>query len=274
MVDPEVLREVVPRPGRHADEGHPALDGDRRHQRLGPVATGHAEAVGAPGDSIAGELFEIEAVVEHHGFDTELVRQLDDAELLDLPASRPGVADQHGAARAGHGMRPGRIEGMQIPDEGHPCRPGHDGCEDNHQSDSKNGLIAVRRTDHRGDDRAQSHDCCGESHPATRGPFGDKPPRPGDAHGKTGDHHDERDEVLDREQDERDGEQQRATDRQPSQRSVPARHGRVRVGADGGSTGGLGAEMFAHGSSSKVTLEGRDTLIIGSTAQAAITQNA
>ena len=75
-------------PGRDADERHPALDGDRRDERLRAVAAGHAEAVGAAGDGIAGELLEVEPVVEHHGLDAELVGQLDEPELLDL-ARRP-----------------------------------------------------------------------------------------------------------------------------------------------------------------------------------------
>ena len=71
-------------PAETQTNGTPALDGDRRHQRLGAVAAGHAEAVGASGDGIAGELLEVEAVVEHHRLDAELVGQLDEAELLDL----------------------------------------------------------------------------------------------------------------------------------------------------------------------------------------------
>ena len=49
------------------------LDGDRRDQGLRSVATGHAEAVGAACDRVAGELFEIEPAVEHHGLHAELV---------------------------------------------------------------------------------------------------------------------------------------------------------------------------------------------------------
>ena len=78
-----------------ADERDPALDGDRRDECLGPVPTRHPEAVGASRDGIAGELLEIEPVVEHHRFDAEVVGQFDETELVDLPAAGPRVADEH-----------------------------------------------------------------------------------------------------------------------------------------------------------------------------------
>ena len=75
-------------PAETQTNGTPALDGDRRDERLGPVATRHAEAVGAPGDGVAGELLEIEPVVEHHRLDAELVGQLDETELA-RPSRHP-----------------------------------------------------------------------------------------------------------------------------------------------------------------------------------------
>ena len=45
-VEPEVEREVVSRPGRHADLGDVMLHRDRRHQRLRPVTSRHPDDVG------------------------------------------------------------------------------------------------------------------------------------------------------------------------------------------------------------------------------------
>ena len=75
------------------------LDGDRRDQRLGAVAAGHAEAVGAACDRVARELFEIEPAVEHHGLHAEIGGKRYEAELLDLAAARPRIAEQHRMSR-------------------------------------------------------------------------------------------------------------------------------------------------------------------------------
>ena len=61
-VDAQVEGEVVAGAGRDAHERQVVLDGDRGDEGLGPVAAGHAEAVGAAGDGVAGELLEVEAV--------------------------------------------------------------------------------------------------------------------------------------------------------------------------------------------------------------------
>ena len=114
-VDAEVEREVVPRTGRDADERHAALDGDRRDEGLGAVATRHPEAVRAPRDGVAGELLEIESVIEHHRLDTELVGQRDQTELVDLPTTRPRIADQHRVRRAGDPMGTGTCRGRAGP---------------------------------------------------------------------------------------------------------------------------------------------------------------
>ena len=87
-VETEVLGEVVSCARRDTDERDPALDRDRRHERLRAVSTGHPEAVRSPRDGVACELLEVESVVEHHGLDAELIGQLDETELA-RPFHRP-----------------------------------------------------------------------------------------------------------------------------------------------------------------------------------------
>ena len=60
-VESEIECEVVPCPRADADEREVVLDGDGRDERLRSVAAGHAEAVGAAGDGVPGELLEVEA---------------------------------------------------------------------------------------------------------------------------------------------------------------------------------------------------------------------
>ncbi len=117
---------MVPRAGRDADERDTALDGDRRHERLRSVAARHAEAVRAPGDGIAGELLEIESVVEHHRLDAELVGQFDETELVDLAAAGPRVADQHRMTRDGDtACGSTLVQRVQALHHGRPRRADH-----------------------------------------------------------------------------------------------------------------------------------------------------
>ena len=54
-VQAEVEREMVPRPRRHHDVGEAVAGRHRGDQRLGAVAAGHAQDVGAPGDGVLGQ---------------------------------------------------------------------------------------------------------------------------------------------------------------------------------------------------------------------------
>ena len=58
-VDPEIERKVVTRARRYACVGQVELRRDRRDDRLRAVAAGHRKPVGAAGDSVPDELFEI-----------------------------------------------------------------------------------------------------------------------------------------------------------------------------------------------------------------------
>ena len=116
-VETQVEGEVVAGAGGDADERQIVFDGDGRHEGLRAVASGHAQAVGAAGDRVAGELLEIEAVIEHHHLDAELLGQRHQIELLDLASAGPGVADQDGVARRRHPGRPLQVTVMELGDE-------------------------------------------------------------------------------------------------------------------------------------------------------------
>ena len=87
-VDAQVEGEVVARARRDDDEREAVLDRDGRDERLGAVAAGHAQAVGAAGDGVAGQLLEVEPVVEHHGLDAQLLGQRRPART-SRPCRRP-----------------------------------------------------------------------------------------------------------------------------------------------------------------------------------------
>ena len=99
LVEAQVLGEMVARAGRDADERDVVLVADRGDEGLRPVAAGHAQAVGAAGDGVAGQNGEVEAVVEKDRLDAHLGGDLRQAELRHLAAARPRVAQEHRLAR-------------------------------------------------------------------------------------------------------------------------------------------------------------------------------
>ena len=120
-VETEILGEVVSRARRDADERDIALNGDRCHQGLRTVSTRHPQAVRPPGDGVPGELLQVESMVQHHGLHAELIGEFDEAELIDLAAARPRVADEHRMTGSRDRMRLEGILGMQQPDHGQTC---------------------------------------------------------------------------------------------------------------------------------------------------------
>ena len=90
---------MVSRPGGNTHERKIVLNGDGGDEGLGPVPSGHAQAVGPTGDGVPCQLLEIEAVVEHDHLDPEILGQTDQVEFGDLAPTRPWVADQDGVVR-------------------------------------------------------------------------------------------------------------------------------------------------------------------------------
>ena len=86
-VDTEVERQVVAGAGRDADERQAVLARDPGDERLGTVATGHPQHVGAPSDRVTSESGEVVALLEHDGFDPPLLGFANEVELDDLAAA-------------------------------------------------------------------------------------------------------------------------------------------------------------------------------------------
>jgi hypothetical protein len=80
--------------------------GDAGHQRLGAVAAGHAEHVGAAGHGLLGKPAQVVARTEHDRFDAAPARLLSQVESFDLAATGSGVHEQHGRI-AGPTLVPG-----------------------------------------------------------------------------------------------------------------------------------------------------------------------
>jgi hypothetical protein len=88
-VEPEVAREVVPRPERHADERQPALDRDVCNDRERPVAARHAERLRV---RAARDLLEVVLVAEDVCGDAARPRRRQ--QLLDAAVAGGRVNDQ------------------------------------------------------------------------------------------------------------------------------------------------------------------------------------
>ena len=73
-VQPQVQREVVPGAGGDHDMRDVMLARDRGHQRLGAVAAGHADHVGAARDGVLGQREQVVARRQHDGLDPALDR--------------------------------------------------------------------------------------------------------------------------------------------------------------------------------------------------------
>ena len=95
------VRNIVPR-------------GDRGNQRLRTVAAGHADHVGAPGDSVLGQLEQVIAWAQDDGLDAPLPAFLGEVEPLHLAAPGLRIHDQNGVRRA-PGLDELRRSGVQLP---------------------------------------------------------------------------------------------------------------------------------------------------------------
>ncbi len=71
-VEAEVEREVVARPRGDADVGDVAPRGNRRHERLRAVASGHPDDLRAAGDGALGELEQVIAGLQDDRLDASL----------------------------------------------------------------------------------------------------------------------------------------------------------------------------------------------------------
>ena len=83
-VKAEVEREVVARPGRHADVWHIVLHRDLRDEGLRSVSARHADHVGGT-DGVACERRQIVVGAEENGLDSPLLRLVDEANFSTLP---------------------------------------------------------------------------------------------------------------------------------------------------------------------------------------------
>ncbi len=103
-VEPEVAREVIPRPERDADERDLLLDRDLGDGGERPVAAGHAEHVGA---GVPRQLVQVVSVLEETHVDTAALRRV--AKLLGRGRVRAGagVDDQESVHQVGP-VRPAR----------------------------------------------------------------------------------------------------------------------------------------------------------------------
>ena len=85
---------MVARSRGNTHEGKIVLHREGGDQCLRAVPARHTQTVGSPGNGVSRELCEVEPMVEHHGLDPERACQLYQSEFLDLPAARPGIAQE------------------------------------------------------------------------------------------------------------------------------------------------------------------------------------
>ena len=91
-------------------------------------------------NGVARKLVEVEPAVEQDGLDPQLVRQLDQAELLDLAAPRPRVADEHGVSGT-HGRPALLVDLVDLARERSPGRHDCDSRQCDHQGDLQAGTL-------------------------------------------------------------------------------------------------------------------------------------
>ena len=102
-VEAEVEREVVARARRDADMGDVVQRGHCCHERLRPVAPGHADDLRAIRDSALGELSQVVPGLQDDRPDASPPGLVGELEALGLPAARLQVHDQHGRAGGAYG---------------------------------------------------------------------------------------------------------------------------------------------------------------------------
>ncbi len=199
-VDSEVEGEVVAGSGRDQHEREVVLDGDRRHQRLGTIAARHAQAVSPPCHCIPGQLLEIEALGEHDDLDAEALGQFYQAELLDLAAARPRVAQQDRVPGRVRGHWPRGVELAEVMNQRGAPEADHGSEQHEHHRQTDKRSVASGGLVHDGnrDQEGTQHDT-GDADRPTRGRLGHRPPR-------TRRHDDEPDHRHDQQHEVRDGE--------------------------------------------------------------------
>jgi hypothetical protein len=93
-----------------------------------------------------GQLLEIEPVIEHDDLDPQLPGELDQAEALDLPATGPGIAEQHGVFGRGDVNRSPIVPLVQIAHQRGPAASDHRRGQDGHPGEGDQGALrALRR---------------------------------------------------------------------------------------------------------------------------------
>ena len=83
------------RAGRDHHHRDTALCSNAGDERLGPIATGHADHVGAPVDRIHREVEQVVAGLEYDGFDSTTAALVHEVEPLRLSAAGLEVHDEH-----------------------------------------------------------------------------------------------------------------------------------------------------------------------------------
>ncbi len=169
------------------------LDGDRRHQRLGSVAARHPETIRSSRDCAARQVGELDAVVEHHRLDPECVRKFDETEFVDLPATRPRVAQQDRVLRRWHVAHDRRGCRVQVGPQRCLRRQHGDGEQEQRQHQPQHGRpVLLAGPQQRKDLEGRSDDCDDHAEEAAGHALCDSPPAAGDGAGQT---HDAKDEI-------------------------------------------------------------------------------
>ena len=110
-------------------------------------------------------------MVEHHRLDPEGRGQLHQAELLDLPATRPRVAQQDGVRGWGHATYPTGSGGPEAGGERCPRR--QNGYGEKHEADerSNEGLpVLTSGPEQSGDQDGRTHHHRDDAHTRGAGP--------------------------------------------------------------------------------------------------------
>ena len=207
-VEAEVEGEMVAGPCRHADEREIVLHRDGRHQCLRAVPAGHPEAVGPVGHGLTSQHFEVEPVVEQDRLHAQGVGLADEAELLDLAAAGPRIAEQRRTSGPRCMVDVGDSDLAQVGVERRLRREDGEGEQRKRHDQHHQGgqiLVAGPEQGHHQHHRAQEEG--EEADGATRHAFGDDPPPADDAQSQTDETDDEEDAVAEEEdhQDDRQG---------------------------------------------------------------------
>ena len=208
-VQPEVHREVVAGAGADHEEREVVLGGDPGHQRLCPVAPGHAEQVRAVRDRLPGQRRHIDdpRAVEQRDLGPQRLGLLLQPELRDLPAARPRVHDHertlgrldltggHAGDVGGRGQRPpGGADRQHHERDRHQRHPDEAVQGEHHQYGDRGG-------DHHSGRYPPEHPAAGEE--LVRAPQHQaRTDRTDDHHGETG-------QLGEADQDRRGGNHQR-----------------------------------------------------------------